>query len=650
MRRSSSTSRINCRQSIQPLRVHDTNKAGLHTPQTQDRRTTVGKQSVGKYAPGTSERKTSFFGKRNSGPGSLRNSQYGAFGSMEKIKEPRPLHDKAFIQQCIRQLCDFLITYGYGPSVSVKSLQTPSVKDFVKIFTFIYEILCPSCELQKFEEEIPRIFKELGYPFALSKSSMYTVGAPHTWPQIVAALVWLIDCIKLYFSMKENPQPFDEGQSLGETDDGIVHNKLFLDYTTKCYDHFMRGGDTFEEFDAEVHSKLKDLFNTHENRIEALEMEERRLNEEIARREKERESEPDRLVTLQKLKSSLQADVKKYEVYMDNLESHSNSISQKSKNITEECEAAAMEIEALKQENSNLKLICDNQKYSIADIERLNCEIEELQQAVNKLTKELETEQHQLWNEELKYARGKEAIETKLANCHKLARKLKLIPLNSENSAGFDIKFNLDAGANCLAKYTTQIRAHLAHLMSKTEEEIVNATKKKMALEDASEQVSTMETEKNGNLKILREEAQKLEDLCQQKMKEVEEKEEKGNKELELLEKHKCMLSGGVDEGVSEAMEELYELQCRFQVVMQTTSEESRKVHKNLQHLLELIFTHLESVEKYLIEQNANIDREFHEFMLEDPLANLREILDSYKKKANALYVSKNENVAYILK
>lgn len=35
------------------------------------------------------------------------------------------------------------------------------------------------------------------YPFALSKSSMCTVGAPHTWPQIVAALVWLIDCFKV---------------------------------------------------------------------------------------------------------------------------------------------------------------------------------------------------------------------------------------------------------------------------------------------------------------------------------------------------------------------------------------------------------------------------------------------------------------------
>ncbi|PNJ81194.1 NDC80 isoform 3, partial [Pongo abelii] len=99
---------------------------------------------------------------------------------------------------CIRQLCEFLTENGYAHNVSMKSLQAPSVKDFLKIFTFLYGFLCPSYELPdtKFEEEVPRIFKDLGYPFALSKSSMYTVGAPHTWPHIVAALVWLIDCIK----------------------------------------------------------------------------------------------------------------------------------------------------------------------------------------------------------------------------------------------------------------------------------------------------------------------------------------------------------------------------------------------------------------------------------------------------------------------
>lgn len=95
-------------------------------------------------------------------------------------------------------ISEFLFENAYAHNVSMKMLQSPSVKDFLKIFTSIYRFLCPSYELPgtKFEEESPNIFEELGYPFALSKSSMYTVGATHGWPHIVTALVWLTDCIK----------------------------------------------------------------------------------------------------------------------------------------------------------------------------------------------------------------------------------------------------------------------------------------------------------------------------------------------------------------------------------------------------------------------------------------------------------------------
>nr|XP_014437018.1 kinetochore protein NDC80 homolog [Pelodiscus sinensis] len=639
MRRSSSTSGSSGRQSMMPLRVQDTNKMGLHTPQAQDR-TTFGKLNMNKPTSGASERKVSLFGKRTSGPGGSRNSQYGVFGT-EKIKDPRPLHDKAFIQQCIRQLCEFLVENGYAHNVSMKSLQSPSVKDFLKIFTFIYGCLCPSYELpdSKFEEEIPRIFKELGYPFALSKSSMYTVGAPHTWPQIVAALVWLIDCIKLYSAIRENT-PFDEGQTWeGETEDGIVHNKLFMDYTVKCYEHFMKGGDTFEEFDAEVQSKLKDLFNIDEFQVEALAAENKRLLEEIARLEKERESEPDRLVSLRKLKSSLQADVQKYQAYMANLESHAAILDQKVKGIKEELETAEMEVEAMKQENARLQHIFDNQKYSVADIERINHERDELQQTINKLTKELEAEEHQLWNEELIYPSPTEQIEIQLAEYHKLARKLKLIPVGAENSQGcdFQIKFNPEAGAKCLIKYRTQINTPLIELINKTEEEIGKVTHKKMGLEDTLEQMNTMVIEKKTSVKMLKEEAQKLDDLYHQKLKEAEEEERKCATELELLEKHKHLLESGINEGLSEAMNELHDVQRQYQVVMQMTTEESRKVGDNLNRLLEVIATHVVSVEKYLSEQNEKVDRDFQEFMSEDLSANLREILDSYKNKADAL-------------
>ncbi|XP_046526951.1 kinetochore protein NDC80 homolog [Equus quagga] len=642
MKRSSVSTGGAGRLSMQDLRSQDFSKQGLglHTPQTKEK-PAFGKLNISRP---TSERKVSVFGKRTSGHGS-RNSQLGIFSNSEKIKDPRPLNDKAFIQQCIRQLCEFLTENGYAYSVSMKSLQAPSVKDFLKIFTFLYGFLCPSYELPdtKFEEEVPRIFKDLGYPFALSKSSMYTVGAPHTWPHIVAALVWLIDCIKLHTAMKESSPIFDDGQPWGEeTEDGIMHNKLFLDYTIKCYESFMTGADSFEEMNAELQSKLKDLFNVDASKLESLAAKNKALNEQIAKLEQEREKEPNRLESLRKLKASLQADVQKYQAYMSNLESHSAILDQKLSGLDEEISRVEIECETMKQENTRLQNIVDNQKYSVADIERINHERNELQQTINKLTKDLEAEQQQLWNEELKYARGKEAIETQLAEYHKLARKLKLIPKGAENSKGYDfeIKFNPEAGANCLVKYRAQVYVPLKELLNETEEEINKALNKKMGLEDTLEQLNTMITESRRSVRSLKEEVQKLDDLYQQKVKEAEEEDKKCANELESLEKHKHLLESAVNEGLSEAMNELDAIQREYQLVVQTTTEERRKVGNNLQRLLEMVATHVGSVEKHLEEQLAKVDREFEEYMSEDLLENIREIGDKYKKKAALLKAS----------
>ncbi|XP_008158306.2 kinetochore protein NDC80 homolog [Eptesicus fuscus] len=634
MKRSSVSTGGAGRLSMQELRSQDLNKQGLYTPQTKER-PPFGKLNMTKP---TSERKVSVFGKRASGTGS-RNSQFGIFSCSEKIKDPRPLNDKAFIQQCIRQLCEFLTENGYAYNVSMKSLQAPSVKDFLKIFTFLYGFLCPSYELPdtKFEEEVPRIFKGLGYPFALSKSSMYTVGAPHTWPHIVAALVWLIDCIKLHTAMKESSPSFDDGQPWGEeTEDGIMYNKLFLDYTVKCYESFMTGADSFEEMNAEVQSKLKDLFNVDAFKLESLAAKNKALNEQIARLEQEREKEPNRLETLRKLKASLQADVQKYQAYMSNLESHSAILDQKLNGLDEDISRIELECETMKQENTRLQNIVDNQKYSVADIERINHERNELQQTINKLTKDLEDEQQQLWNEELKYARGKEAIETQLAEYHKLARKLKLIPKGAENSKGYDfeIKFYPEAGANCLVKYRAQVYVPLKELLNQTEEESNKALNKKMGLDDTLEQLNTMIMESRRSVRTLKEEIQKLDDLYQQKVKEAEEEDNKCANELESLEKHKHMLESAVNEGLSETMNELDSIQREYQLVVQTTTEERRKVGNNLQCLLEMVATHVGSVEKHLEEQIAKVDREYEEHVSEDLLENIREIGEKYKKKA----------------
>ncbi|XP_072460425.1 kinetochore protein NDC80 homolog [Notamacropus eugenii] len=642
MKRSSISTSAPGRQSMQSLRSQDFNKQGLYTPQTKER-PAFWKLSTSRLTPGTStsERKISLFGKRTSGPGS-RNSLLGVFGGTEKIKDPRPLNDKAFIQQYIRQLYEFLAENGYACGISMKSLQSPSVKDFLKIFTFIFAFLSPSYELpdSKFEEEVPRILKDLGYPFTLPKSSMYTVGAPHTWPHVLAGLNWLIDCFKLIFVGKQSSPSFDDGQPWGgESEDGIMHNKLFLDYTVKCYENFMTGADSFEDLDTELYSKLKDLFNVDDCKLESLASENKRLTEEIARVEREKENEPNRLISLRKVKASLKADVQKYQAYMNNLESHSSILEQKLSGFNEEAPAMELELEAVKQENARLQSIIDIQKYSTADIERIHHERNEIQQTVKKLATELATEQKQLWNEELKYARSKEAIETQLEEYHKLARKLKLIPKTAENSKGYDfeVKFNPELGTNCLVKYRTQVYIPLKEVLNQYEERISSVQHKKMGSEETLEQVNTMVREVKRSTEMLNNEVQKLKDLIEQKIKEAEEKDRKCTAEVESLDKHKHLLESGVNEGHSEAMSELDDIQQQYQLVLQMTTEERRKASSYLQKILEMVATHIGSVEKYLEDQIGRVDKECEESITEDFLENIKEVVDKYKKKASVI-------------
>ncbi|KFV66423.1 Kinetochore protein NDC80, partial [Dryobates pubescens] len=544
---------------------------------------------------------------RASGAGGSRGSQFGVFGT-EKMKDPRPLHDKAFIQQSINRLSE----------------------DFLKIFTFIYGFLCPSYELpgSKFEEEIPRLFKELGYPFALSKSSMYTVGAPHTWPQIVAALVWLIDCVKLFSAMRENAAAFDEDQGWGEeTDDGITHNKLFMDYTVKCYELFMKGADTFEEQDAELEAKLKELYKVDEARTEELLAESRRLNEEIARLEKEKESEP---VSAGALPGPLWPCPKPPRAWA--LPLQHRALLRSPPALHRAALGSSLSVQALGggcEGPSSRRGGCCPQGAGCKSF--LGAVESGWQTAAERLP---------LSNPSvlsLPHALA-EQLELQLAEYHKLARKLKLIPASAEHSKGYDLTlhFSPEDGAAFLSR-CREIKGPLMDIMNQTEEDIRDTAQRKMALEEALEQLNAMVAEKNNSVKALKEEAEKLDELYHQKMKEAEEEEQKWAEKLELLEKHKRLLESGVNEGLDEAMKELQDLQRQYQVLLQTRTEESRRRGDRLEHLLDAVATHMVLIEKYLSEQSALTDSAYEELMAEDLLCPLRQILDTYRKKAEGL-------------
>ena len=82
-------------------------------------------------------------------------------------KDPRPIREKPYQLEVIKNLIGFLAKSGYPHPISQKILTAPSAKDFQNIFKFLYAQLDPGYDWgKKFEEEVPVVMKGLRYPFA----------------------------------------------------------------------------------------------------------------------------------------------------------------------------------------------------------------------------------------------------------------------------------------------------------------------------------------------------------------------------------------------------------------------------------------------------------------------------------------------------
>ncbi len=69
-----------------------------------------------------------------------------------------------------------------------------------------------------------------------------------------------------------------------------------------------------------------------------------------------------------------------------------------------------MQLEGLKQERTRLQHILENQKFTPADIERINRERNELQQTIHSLNQSLEEVEQLVWNEEVNLSKTKEKV------------------------------------------------------------------------------------------------------------------------------------------------------------------------------------------------------------------------------------------------
>ncbi|KAF3851146.1 hypothetical protein F7725_012918 [Dissostichus mawsoni] len=375
--------------------------------------------------------------------------------------------------------------------------------------------------------------------------------------------------------------------------------------------------------------KLTKLYNVDEVLLDSMEEKYAILSTELDLLEKDSQ-------TMAKVK--LQTDLKKLHIYLSSVDSFEAILEGKYAELIDELETTDSHLESLKHEQNELQQLLKNQKFTPADVERITREKRELQRTISSLSKSLEDAEQQKWNEEIALAKFNEKAELKVAEYHKLARKLKLIPLSAENACGHDFEIRLFESGT-MDQHKIKIQMILRKLVADVEEENSRLANMKLSLEEFFEQVGCNILDKSNDLKNLKEQIRKVDERLDSDMQELAQEEQDWATEMETVENHRNILNKKVMYGYDEAVQQQKAAQQQYHLVLQETIEERRTVANNLVSVFTTAASHLSITEKCMEDLHSGVQRVSSKAVEDDDAAiqRLREISKSFTAKANSL-------------
>ncbi|VIO89365.1 HEC/Ndc80p family protein [Brugia malayi] len=282
--------------------------------------------------PSTASKRSSSFFKSISNPG--------------VVMDPRNLNDRHVQQQMQRKVLQYLRDENY-PQTSEKLVKNPTKTEFARVFEFIFQQLAPDFTLRKIEDEMPRLFRTIGYPLQLKPSTMQTIGAAHTMPYLLGAITWLIDLIQMIGEI--SPQDL---LLANEEGDG-QRRSLAYGYMVRCYKKYCSNpllGFIMDNYKDENNVLLQLVEEREDIASQEAELDAQivTLTEEIAELHKDK-GEIDKLQTSTKV---LEEDLGKMQIFKDEQQETLGEEKKKKESLEDKIQQYNVMIASLKEKLS----------------------------------------------------------------------------------------------------------------------------------------------------------------------------------------------------------------------------------------------------------------------------------------------------------
>ncbi|RKP08982.1 HEC/Ndc80p family-domain-containing protein [Thamnocephalis sphaerospora] len=525
------------------------------------------------------------------------------------IKDPRPLRDKQFIQACVRHIIDYLTQAGYPQPVTHKTLQTPTSKDFQNIFRFLYSKFDPKYTFQKkFEEEVPVLLKSLRYPFCdqISKSQLYAVGSMHSWPNLLAMLMWMTNL---------GVERSDMGamSNILQHDSPNYTEKLYFGFLSHAYGVFLAGSDDFDPMEQEMARNFDQRNMETIKEIERLQEENAAMLHEL---EELHEKNPP-LVGLEKDNRILRSDRDKFNQYIKHLETKKQKLLEMNGKIAEEFQSKEDELVKLNAERDRLQHIVDNQKVSPADVDRMNAEQEQLAKAIGAANEKDEAISKTVWQREIDFQRKVDELEKAVQDYHSLAYQLALIPATAANANGKHLEVELNVHAPRVEQIASvdlrqSVKPFLGLLRAEKNAECHKGQDELIAQQETLDQLTEHHADKKGELEVLETRYQKLQLQYNEEREMVNHENITSSAEIDHLEQELQRLRVEGANGLLQAQQRAQRAIIDYDHLVRISNERKEAAGKEILRILEDLITfktHVETslgeLEKLVIDDHA---------------------------------------------
>ncbi|RDL42003.1 putative TID3 Outer kinetochore protein-part of Ndc80p complex [Venustampulla echinocandica] len=413
------------------------------------------------YAPGnmgrtsgeSSERRSSVFRSRasSSGPMAHQSLFQQAPQPAGVPRDSRPLKDRSYQARIGQELLDYMANNNFEMEMkhmlTQNSIKSPTQKDFVFMFQWLYHRIDPSYRFQRnIDQEVPPILSQMRYPYqkSITKSSLAAVGSANSWHLFLGLLHWMMQLAQMLERYSVNQ--YDDACAEAGVD--VSGDKIIFDFLSRAYRDWLLMDDDAGDDEQDrvfaphiaIMAREFDMSNSkYLDELQILEAEHQRLEKEIEILEK---SGAD-VTTLDRNFKIMEADKVKFEEFDARMNQKSEKYETRTQFLQEELDKVMEELKDAEEERITLQKAVDDLGISMTDIDRMTSERERLQKGIESTSQRLEDVKKKVAEKEFEASRKLDELERAVDKHNSLGYQIGLIPSTAPNSKGKDYELQV---------------------------------------------------------------------------------------------------------------------------------------------------------------------------------------------------------------